>query len=66
MKQGGLFIRIHPCILRLIQSVSVKQGGLFIRIQPCSLRLIQSPDRSITEGEESCVKTSKGGVVDHD
>ena len=46
--------------------VFVKQGGLFIRIHPCSLCLIQSPERSITEGEESCVKTSKGCVIDHD
>ena len=46
--------------------VLVKQGRLYIRIQPCSLCLIQSPDRSITEGEESCVKTSKGCVIDHD
>ena len=46
--------------------VFVKQGGLFIHIHPCSLRLIQSPDRSITEGEESCVKTSEGCVNDHE
>ena len=39
--------------------------GLFVSIHPCSLRLIQSPDRSITEGEESCVQISKGCVIDH-
>ena len=44
----------------------MKQRGLFIRIHPCILHLIQSPDRSITEVEEICVKTSKRCVIDHD
>ena len=44
----------------------MKQGGLFICIHPCSLRLNQSPNRNITEGEESCVKTLKGCVIDDD
>ena len=43
-----------------------KQGGSYIHIHPSSLHLIQQPDKNITEGEESCVKTSKGCVIDHD
>ena len=43
----------------------MKQGGLLICIHPCSLQIIQSLDGSITEGEESCVKTSKWCVIDH-
>ena len=43
-----------------------KQGGSYIHIHPSSLHLIQRPDKNITAGEESCVKTSKGCATGHD